>query len=309
MKAHSSRIHTLTALTILFAQACSPNAPSSRGGRHSAAPRDPLFSATAPQNEQFKEELRYLRETFQLRKPEEDRLESSIEGAARQFGIPRSLLWCVMFQESRFDVLKNATESMGARGIGQFTRTALSELNLATDLFQKGTREYLLNVIKPYALPIAFKLEPPGTVKSQIELRSKRTLPDQPVGSYFRTETSVAATAAYLNNRHAQLMRVLAEEKITFDPEVLWLYAAAAYNKGPRTVYVLITRQRLAAGDESIGEILQSPKMSLALLTHSELLDIALRNVWPTKQRPALIKEMILNLNAVRACATEDKSQ
>ncbi len=296
-------------VAMLLVQGCSQDSPSNRGNRTSNSPRDPLFAPTAPQNLQFKDELRYLRETFQLRKPEEDRLESSIDAAAIQFGIPRSLLWCVLFQESRFDVLKNATEAMGARGIGQFSRTALSELNLASDLFQRGTREYLLSVIKPYALPIGFQLDPPGTIKAQIELRSKRTLPDQSLGSYFRPETSVAATAAYLNNRHKQLTRVLNEEKIPFDPEVLWLYAAAAYNKGSRTVYVLITRQRLAAGDESIGEILQSPKLSLALLTHAELLDVALRNVWPTKQRPALIKEMILNLNAIRSCATEDKSQ
>src|SRR4051812_11053137 len=88
-----------------------------------------LFTQQPPQSEVFKTELQYLGVTQKLSQAEKAHIETQLTKAEKSLGVPKALLWCVLFQESRFDRFKNAFSKVPAKGLGQFTRSALSEVN------------------------------------------------------------------------------------------------------------------------------------------------------------------------------------
>jgi hypothetical protein len=267
---------------------------------------DKIFGHTAPQNYSFKKEIDYLESTGQLTKNDLKTLNDYVHQAYFTIGVPKSLLWCVLFQESRLDPLKNMDRKKGARGLGQFTRHALKEINKDTNLFDNRTEDVMRSQLGEDVLPISFKLG----FKPTEDLVDRRTrLPSSvqlPNSSYFHTKTAVFASAAYLNNRYNQIVRALEKQNIEYDPEVVWLYAAAAYNKGTKAVFNLLSDQRFYGGDQGLSELMKDPKLSYTLLTHTHLLDHSLRDLWQTETREKYVKELTKNIELVVSCVTPE---
>lgn len=277
-------------------------------GCESSPPPPPraLFAEEVPQSASFKSELVYLETTERLTKKEIQTIEDYLKKVEDSFGVPKALLWCVLFQESRFDSFKNAYSTVPAKGLGQFTPSALEEINSDTNQYDSRTRQILNEQVKPGRLPLNFKLKPPA--RDLASHRKKQKFPTQPSTSYYRTSTAVFASAAYLNNRYQQLKRALDRQKIPYDPQVLWLYAAAAYNKGSRSIFLLLTNEYMSRGESAIQELLKSPKATYLLLTHPERLDYSLRGVWNKKTRTKYIIELLRNMEVISSCALTEQN-
>jgi hypothetical protein len=272
---------------------------------HSPTPPQPLFAQEVPQNSAFKSELQFLETTNRLSKKEIQHIEEQLKKVEDSFGVPKALLWCVLFQESRFDSFKNANSKIPAKGLGQFTPSALEEINSDTNQYDPRTREVLNQELKPGKLPLNFKLKPP--VRDLASRRRRPLYPPQPSTSYYRTATAVFASASYLNNRFQQLKKALDRQKIPYDPQILWLYAAAAYNKGSRSIFLLLTNEYMSRGESALQELLKSPKATYLLLTHPERLDYSLREVWTKKTRTKYIIELLRNMEVISSCALTEQ--
>jgi len=284
--------------------ACQIRAPDDlvRHKRPPAAPDPELFRVKPPLSEKFQRELEFLNSTRQLSSEELTHIENAVKGSSKRYQVPYTLLWCLLFQESRFDVFRNASQTNGARGIGQFTRAALKELNLDADKFVPGTRALLKKTIHPYVMPLSFTIVPKPDPK--LEERKGRKTESQPHSSYFHVDTAIGASAAYLGNRYHQLKRTLDRKGWKYDPEVLWMFASAAYNKGSRTVYVLLTQQREFGGDQAVNELLTNPHFAFSALTRKELLELSLTTLWDDPERRSrYITELIANMKAIHSCA------
>jgi hypothetical protein len=266
-----------------------------------------LFASTPPANKAFKAELRYLSNTKRLTEQERAVIESEVREVEATLGVPRALLWCVLFQESRFDAFKNATSPLPAKGLGQFTPSALAELNSDTDHYDPRTSLALQTILAPRTLPIDFHLKVKKRTKGKRAAASVAPpFPEQPPNSYFRTATAVFASGAYLNNRYQQLKNTLDHQNVSYDPEVLWLYAAAAYNKGSRSVFLLLSNEYMSRGAEALAALLKNSKDAYKLLTHAERLDISLRGVWKKEQRGRYVEELLRNMAIISSCSLSE---
>lgn len=259
------------------------------------------MARAAPQSAFFQQELDYLQKHKILLKQERDYLEKQMQLAQDTFGTPKSLLWCVLFQESRFDPLLNANEPEApARGIGQFTPNALVEINSDTDQYDERSSALFQEVLKPKDLPLTFALGFDSPVSRKVGRWWK--VPKRDRTSYFHESTAVLASASYLNNRYWQIRRALDNQKISYDPDLIWIYAAAAYNKGARSIFYILTQQYLLRGQRGVEQLLHHPKLTYVLLTDSETLDQSLRDLWPKKQRERYIEELVRNMKSITSC-------
>ena len=290
----TARLILCVILGALLVQSCSSEPPPSKKSA-------PLFKNEVPQNLGFKQELTYLESTGRLSGAAKHEIESAIENAEKKLGVPKTLLWCLLFQESRFDEFMGADQDKGARGLGQFTRHALSEINEETNHYDSRTEAVFEQDLKPLSLPITFDLIRPADF--DFTARIQRKAPPQPKNSYFNASTAVLGSAAYLNNRYSQLKHSLEKNTLHYDPQVLWLYAAAAYNKGARSVFVVLSQQRMYGGEPAVAELLQSTKLSYALLTHKDLLDYSLSEVFSPEKREKYIIELTRNMESILSCA------
>ncbi len=264
---------------------------------------DIIFAHPAPQNYSFKKELDYLASTGQLPETELKTLNEYVHQAHTRVGVPESLLWCILFQESRMDHLKNLTYKKGPRGLGQFTRHAIKEINKDTNLFDIRTEDVFREELGSNVLPISFKLGFKPTEEME-DRRNRNTPTELPTSSYFHAKTAVFASAAYLNNRYNQIVRAIEKQGLEYDHEVIWLYAAAAYNKGTKTVFNLLSNQRYYGGDQGVSELLKDAKLSYTLLTHANLIDHSLRELWASETREKYVKELTKNIELVVSCVT-----
>jgi len=263
-----------------------------------------LFTHPAPQSQPMKQELQYLVTMGLLSENDRKLIEENLAQVETDIGVPKSLLWCVLFQESRFDAFKNAFSTSLAKGMGQFTPSALAEINLDTDHYDYRTSRSLASILTPRALPLDFKLKAWPRIK-KAGYRSRR-LPEQIQTSYFNSRTAVYASGAYLNNRYQQLKRALDRQGVTYSPEVLWLYAAAAYNKGSRTVFVLLTHLYMKRGERGLSALLQDPVQSMALLSHEDLLNDSLKDFWRKRRRVKYLDELSRNMEVISSCVSPE---
>src|SRR5262249_30298022 len=123
-----------------------------------------------------------------------------------------------------------------------------------------------------------------------------------PRQSYFHSAAAVQASGAYLNNRYWQIRRALDQQGVRYDDELLWLYAAAAYNKGARTVFSLLTHQLVSRGPAAMSELMLNPKLTYMLLTDPEVLDRAFAELWSARMRKAYVEEMTRNMAFITGC-------
>lgn len=278
-------------LIVIFLTSCDRDSSDHNG----------IFTKRPPNSKELKAEVQYLALIKKLTKSEITFIETQLDKVQDTLGVPKALLWCVLFQESRFDPFMNAFTDAPAKGIGQFTGSALDEINFDTDIYDSRTSAILQAQLKPKNLPLDFtiKTSPLNRMPGSIEKR----LPPQPLTSYFRASTAIFASGAYLNNRYQQLKSALDHQGISYDPQILWLYAAAAYNKGSRTVFLLLTHEYMSHGEGALRDLLSDPKAAYSLLTHQKRLDLTLKEIWTKKTRTKYIDELLRNMEVISSCS------
>ena len=89
-----------------------------------------FFTPHYPQNTRFQSELKLLRETERLELENEVLINKMVVSSANELNMPPSLLWCLLFQESRLNHLLGVSSSRGARGLGQFSYFGFWELGI-----------------------------------------------------------------------------------------------------------------------------------------------------------------------------------
>jgi hypothetical protein len=178
-----------------------------------------ILGENIPLNKPFEKDLELIRQTGKLTAENEQIINEYIEKLAFAYQIPPAMVWCLFFQESKLNHMVRNRYS-GARGIGQFTRIALKEINKQTNQYYKKSSEYMHALLGQDVRPIKFIRRAPQSLPS----------------SYYNIPTAVVSSGTFYNNRYRHLKSILDYNKIKYNDEILWLLATGAYNKGGRAV-------------------------------------------------------------------------
>ncbi|NBT58306.1 hypothetical protein EBT16_05935, partial [bacterium] len=182
----------------------------------------PIFSAAYPVHPRFLREISQMRSSLTLNSENENLIHVSAHNAEAHLGIPQSLLWCLMFQESRLNHLSGLASGKLSTGLGQFSNSAFFEVNHHLKLYFDSPRT-VLNALMG------------------LDIRPLQSNPEEvsAINSYYFIPTGVTATALYLSNRWIQLTRVAQKRNLTYSPDILWAWSAISYNKGTRSVLAI----------------------------------------------------------------------
>ncbi len=250
-----------------------------------------IFAATYPATPRLQEELRYVTATGKLRDDNKLLIERAIVASSERFRMPPSVLWCLLFQESRFNHLEGIADRSGSRGLGQFSSFGFYEVNHQLDKFYSGSSRTWIELLGKEVRPISATTD---------------NLNDP--SSYFYIPTAVISSATYLNNRYLHLARLLSRQQITYDPQVLWLHAAMAYNKGTRSV--LATWKEARRHRRRVSEkLMVDPKVFLSSMGSTDLLSRALMRIWSPSKAEAYAREAGRHLSIIGECSLSEGGQ
>ena len=252
----------------------------------------PFLVKEPPGSAAAQKELEQMRRSGRLAAEDEATIDRSVTLATRRLGVPKAVLWCLMFQESRLNHLLGLDATSGATGIGQFLFPSFYEVNFHSSRYSARNVDFLVDAIGYDARPIgAFRRDP--------------THPS----SYYSIPTGVAATAVYLHNRYLQLQWTLKRKGLTFNPDLLWLYAALAYNKGNRSVLNLWSEVRRQRGQRALDRLLNEPDTFFELAADHDLLQSALGRVWEEGTATEFSHEWRVHGRKIAECATGGTSR
>jgi len=246
----------------------------------------PLYSERYPVSQNIREELEYLRSTGKLKLENEKQINENIEIASASLEMPTALLWCLLFQESRFDHLLGIDGDRASHGLGQFTQFSFYEINHQLARYAGDNLNAFLRTVGKDVRPVA----------------PLRANPDDP-SSYYSIPTAVAASASYLNNRYKHLGRILYAHDLDYDSDILWMWSALAYNKGTRAVLAIWNEMNLGKDNEKMRRQLNELAAFTAVSRNSALFQQAFSKVWPEPQATAYTKEAVIHLKRVKECA------
>lgn len=227
-----------------------------------------------------------MRATESLSMENENLIQVFAHNAGKALEIPQSLLWCLMFQESRLDHLSGLNAGKLSTGLGQFSNSAIFELNHQLD-------NYLHSPSRTLAEMLGFDIRP-------ITSNSQHT---SSLNSYYYIPTAVTATALYLNNRKIQLARILDKRGIAYDVELLWGWAAISYNKGTRSVLAIWKQIESKEGIEGLRKAVSEKDVFLRMTLNSVLINKALRSIWSNELHDTYTKELLTHVENLRDCA------
>lgn len=245
----------------------------------------PVFAAVYPASDRLQEELRYVRQIGKLRPENEELINRVITAMAMQYNMPSSVLWCLLFQESRLDHLRGIADDSGSRGIGQFSSFGFYEVNHNLDKYYAGSLKAWIELLGKDVRPIS--AEPKSL--------------DDP-SSYFYIPTAVISSATYLNNRYHHLGRLLTRNRVPYDPQLLWLHAALAYNKGSRSVLVLWKETH--RHHRKISEkLFVDRKAFLSAVASPDILEKALMRIWTPAKAKSYSREAKRHMAVINECS------
>jgi len=251
-------------------------------------PPSGIYADGYPVAPSFRADLEQLRSQGKLKADDEEWIDRMVATASGELQMPPSILWCLLFQESRLDHLKGITENRGALGLGQFSDFSFYEINHQLDRFAPNNVNMMMSVM--------------GTDIRPVTPDDKN--PDSP-SSYFYIPTAVVTSAAYLNSRYQQLRKILDRQGISYDSDLLWLYASMAYNKGTRSV-VAIWQDTLRHGGKSrLEEQLSHVDASMALWQHDAIFFRGLSRIWPSDAE-RYAHELGIHLRNMMACSLRE---
>lgn len=249
-----------------------------------------IFSPTYPVHTRFIEETSQMRAAHKITQENENLIQVSTFNAGEALGIPQSLLWCLMFQESRLNHLSGLKEGKLSTGLGQFSVSAFFELNHHLPRYLSSPKAKLSSIL-------GFDLRP---LSADVENISD-------INSYYFIPTAVTATALYLNNRWVQLARIADERGLPYSPEVLWAWAALSYNKGGRTVLSLWNQIELQQGTEALEKALTNKDSFLSYALNENLVRQALKSIWSKRFQITYSTELLTHVENIRDCALNPK--
>lgn len=249
-----------------------------------------LFNQQFPTNPVVQEEMQNLRRSGRLTEKNEKLIRTTVDASATPLEMPPSVLWCLLFQESRLNHLDGIESNAGALGLGQFSRYSFHEINNQLGKFDSRNIAMLTTTLGQDVRPI-------HPIKNDVYSNS----------SYFYIPTAVVASASYLNNRHAHLRKLLAKRGLRYHPELLWLYAVMAYNKGTKSVLVFWNTVQQRYGEEGLKAVLLDPASFLKLSRQEKLLTISLQRIWNKPKAKSYAKELAIHVDKINHCALKEK--
>ncbi|NBX92328.1 MAG: hypothetical protein EB078_10725 [Proteobacteria bacterium] len=249
-------------------------------------PKPPLFSAEFPVDPRFSREINSLLTSQQLSRHNHRLISSSVMKASQALEMPPALLWCLLFQESRFNHLAGINESPIATGLGQFSFSAFYEINHQLDRYLPSPKRTLVAMLGEDVRPIVADAEHPNEKHS-----------------YYNIPTAVTASALYLHNRKIQLERVLQSRNLEFNSELIWFWAAISYNKGTRTVISLWNQIQKAYGEAGLSERLTEPELLMKTIEDRGLLFSAVKTIWQSQQAKAFTEELWRHSKSLKECS------
>ncbi|MBM4318109.1 MAG: hypothetical protein FJ116_11610 [Deltaproteobacteria bacterium] len=245
-----------------------------------------LFAAHYPANTKFQTELTQLKNSQTLQEQDELEIHKALLSASEYLDIPQSLLWCLLFQESRLNHLEGIENEKASLGLGQFSRFSFFEVNYQLERYSSESVNLLYLMFGHDIRPITAK---------------KRDLLHP--SSYYSIPTAVVASALYLNNRYKHLTRLLDNRAISYDPDIIWLFSAMAYNKGTRSVLNLWNTYQKKKGPEALSRLLNDLEYFRRFAEDSPLMMRALNKIWEEPQSHAYSKELQIHTGNIMACA------
>jgi len=245
-----------------------------------------IFTTDFPADLKFRQELTLLRQKGRLLPWNENLINQTIASSSEILSMPPAILWCLLFQESRLNHLEGV-EGEGARGLGQFSHFSFYEINHHLERFSKNNLALMQNVLGSDIRPVR-PLD--GNIKNP--------------SSYFYIPTAVVSSAAFLNNRYLQLKRILTRNNVSHDPELLWLFASMAYNKGGRSVVSFWNDSRRRGGKAQLEQLVSDQSALFASVTDVRLLTRSLRKIWPGATAARYAKELDIHMENMRSCST-----
>jgi len=245
-----------------------------------------LYSINYPVAERFQSELQELTRTQKITGENQDLISQSVYRVARQLKEPQALLWCLFFQESRLDHLLGKEDPTSITGLGQFSRTAFFEINRDLDRY----------------------FSRPGKVVSELLGKDPRPIRADAVNlnalhSYYSIPTAVSSSALFLHNRWFQLRRVALAKNLSFSDEVLWMWAALAYNKGARGVFTLWQQIQKEQGKGALQAALTDPAQFRKVIDSQALIQRAFKRIWVPARASFFARELSLHGRNVTDCA------
>lgn len=244
------------------------------------------FASHYPHSLEFRNELSQMRESGRLKPENEMWIRQSIEQASEKLNIPPALLGCLLFQESRLDHLAGIDASKATSGIGQFSYFSFYEINHHLDRFGKANVELFVDAFEHDIRPI-------GPSKGNLLHPA----------SYYYIPTGVLSSAAYLNNRYLHLAGILNKKQIRYDPELLWIYAAMAYNKGTRSILSFWNEARRRGGIEAVERLTTEPVALFVSVNDAKISTRALRRIWDAEIAKSFSNELKIHVNNLKACS------
>lgn len=279
-----------------------------------------IFSVRVPKSRKMQQDLEALEQSKRLKTSDRKAIEQDIAAAQRGLGVPEGILWCLLYSKSQFDFTKNMNSTALTKGIGQLTETALSEINLDRDYYDPRTSVYFkrhlrlgdspVNFITRDSTPLEAELSSPASSIQNLDqsqapqsmaLNRNQNL-ELAANSYFRIPIGVFASASYLNNRYQQLRSALDHLAISYDPVILWFFAAAAYESGTRSIYSLFTHELMSRGDKSLSHILSDMGAAHQYLTQKENLEYPLRASIPHEVDGGRIQSLTQTMENIMSC-------
>lgn len=245
-----------------------------------------LFSPNFPQSERFQKEIAELKSSGALGINEEKLIGQSIAATSARLQIPEALLWCLLFQESRFNHLAGIDGYGGATGLGQFSSYSFYEVNHQLERYHRNPSALVASLL--------------GTDVRPIEARRTEILHPS---SYFNIRTAVAASALYLKNRKLHLERTLDSHQLRADQDLIWLWAAVAYNKGTRAVLSIFNQLQRKGGKVPVENLVRSLASFESITQDSSLLNASLRRIWPPAEAERFARELRVHAGNILECS------
>lgn len=259
---------------------------SVKGNSREISKNPSLFAGNYPANGPFQRELIELKNQKALKELDELEIQRSILGASEYLDIPPSLLWCLLFQESRLNHLEGIDLEKASSGLGQFSRFSFFEINHQLNRFSPNVSNLIFLTFGRDIRPIAAKRKDPLSMSS-----------------YYSIPTAVTASAIYLHNRYFQLSQILEKRGLSYNSDILWLFAAMAYNKGTRSVLTLWNTIYRNSGPEYFSLLLKDYNTFRSSTEDPLLLAKSLGKIWNDSKAKPYAKELKVHTKNIMSCA------
>ncbi len=246
---------------------------------------EPVFSESYPVHTRFLREVSQLREK-RLTFTEENLIHNFVFTARSNLAVPSSLLWCLLFQESRLDKLSGVENGSLTTGLGQFSNSAFFEVNYHLSRYLKSPKTMVTQILGTDVRPIA---------PDSLNLNA--------LHSYYHIPTAVTATALFLHNRRVQLIRAATQHQLSFSPELLWAWAALSYNKGGRTVIALWKEIEDKFGAQELSNALSTRESFVRHTQNLRLISRATQSIWKDHRSQTFSEEWLRHSTNLTDCS------